>query len=188
VEPSFQSLKLSFSSSAQGLMPDDEARFMDFVQTYIAHGNGAISVSVPDGPGSNSTIHYFGDRLADMGIVPSRILVGTRSDGGNDGRVELGYVTYVAHADSCGDWSDSVSNTSSNLTTKNFGCSTQHNIAAMVADPRDLQAPKPLGPIDATRRAGMMDKYEKGEPTETQKHMVNQPDEQAAPGSDVGRQ
>ena len=184
VEPSYQSLKLPVSSAAVGLMPDDEARFMDFVQNYMAHGNGAISVSVPDGPGSQGMIHYFGNRLADMGIIPSRILVGTHDGGGS---VELGYVHYEARVDACGDWSDNVADTASNLNTKNFGCAVQHNIAAMVSDPRDLDQSRPLGTSDAMRRTDVLGKYEKGQVTQADKHKSDAQNEQSGAGSDMGK-
>jgi pilus assembly protein CpaD len=165
VTPSYETLKLSFSTREAGLMPDDEAHFTAFVQNYIAHGHGAISVSAPDVPGSQDTIHYFGDRIAEMGVEPSRILVGTHPAASGDTGVELGYVTYVAHADQCGDWTDDVSGTSSNLPTKNFGCATQHNFAAELADPRDLEEMRPLGPADATKRDAVIEKYQKGSAT-----------------------
>ncbi|HEV2561439.1 MAG TPA: CpaD family pilus assembly protein [Rhizomicrobium sp.] len=186
VEPAYQSLKLSFSARSPGLMPDDEARFMDFVENYQAHGNGAISVSVPNEPGAERTIRYFGARLSDMGVLPSRILVGTRDAGPNDGRVEIGFVGYVAHADDCGDWSDNVADTASNLTTRNYGCSVQHNIAAMVADPRDLQTPSAMGSSDAVRRNDVMGKYETGHITQADKNKLDKINEQSGAGSDVG--
>jgi pilus assembly protein CpaD len=165
VTPGYETLKLPFSTREAGLMPDDEAHFTAFVQNYIAHGHGAISVSVPDGAGSQKMIHYFGDRIAEMGVEPSRILVGTRPAPSGDSGVELGYVTYTAHTDRCGDWSDDVAGTSSNLPTKNFGCATQHNFAAELADPRDLEKMRPMGPVDATRRDAVVEKYEKGSAT-----------------------
>ena len=45
----------------------------------------------------------------------------------------------------------------------------QQNIAAMVADPRDLVSPKPLDPNDAQRRLTVLEKYRKGETTVTNK-------------------
>ncbi len=165
VTPGYESLKVSFSAGEAGLMPDDEAHFVAFVQHYIAHGHGAISVSAPDGPGAQTVIHYFGDRIADMGVEPSRILVGTHPAANGDGSVELGYVTYVAHSDPCGDWTDDVAGTSSNLPTKNFGCATQHNLAAEVADPHDLEQMRPMGPADAARRDTVIQKYEAGSAT-----------------------
>src|ERR1700733_1907993 len=47
VEPSYHKLRLPFSVSESGLMPDDAQRFSDFVEGYVYHGNGAISISVP---------------------------------------------------------------------------------------------------------------------------------------------
>ena len=52
-----------------------------------------------------------------------------------------------------------------NLTPKNFGCSVQHNIAAMVADPRDLLGPRRLDPADANRAGTVIDAYEQGKIT-----------------------
>jgi pilus assembly protein CpaD len=173
VEPAYQSLKVSFSVNSAGLMPDDEARFMDFVQAYQAHGNGAISVSVPNEPGAERAIHYFGARLSDMGVLPSRILVGTRDRAPNDDRVEIGFVSYVAHTDACGDWSDNVADTAANVNTKNFGCAVQQNIAAMVADPRDLQTPSGMDKSDAVRRNDVMGKYETGHVTQATRSTNN---------------
>jgi len=181
VTPGHESLKVAFSATQAGLMPDDEAHFMDFVQNYLAHGHGSISVSVPDNASSDTVIHYFGDRLSEMGVAPGHILVGTHPvTASGDDRVELGYVTYVAHADDCGDWTEDVSGTSSNLPPKNFGCSVQHNIAAMVADPRDLETPRGLGPSDASRRTDVLGKYEKGQVTSAEKRKGDLQNEQSA--------
>lgn len=170
VAPSYQSIKVSFAADNQGLLPEDSAKLDAFVTEYMTRGNGSISVSVPAGPGAATSIHYFGERLASMGVARSNILVGTHDVAANkDGRVEIGYMGYIAHTDPCGDWSQDASDASSNLPMPDFGCSVQHNIAAMVADPRDLVSERPLGTADATRRSVMMGKYEKGEPTAASK-------------------
>lgn len=165
VAPTYRSLKLSFATPAAGLIPQDETRFDGFVGSYLARGNGAISISVPKGPGASEAIRYFGERLAKMGVPRSSILVGTRTLVDGDPRVELGYIGYQATTDRCGDWSANLANTASNLPAPNFGCANQHNLAAMVADPRDLVAPRSMSPSDATRRSTVMDNYEKGTPT-----------------------
>jgi pilus assembly protein CpaD len=51
----------------------------------------------------------------------------------------------------------------------NFGCATQHNLAAMVADPRDLVAPRRVDAADAQRRMTVLDKYRKGQTTPAEK-------------------
>lgn len=169
VAPTFKDLKLSFATPAAGLTPEDDARFTQFVQRYLAFGNGSISISAPKRPDSSAAIRYFGERLAGMGVPRDHILVGTRDLVDGDARIELGFITYDARTAPCGDWSHNAADTSSNMTMPNFGCATQHNLAAMVADPRDLVAPRALGPADATRRAVVMQNYEKGAPTASQK-------------------
>ena len=89
------------------------------------------------------------------------------ADTGDD--VRLSYIRYQAHAEACGDWSVNLGSTSANQRSPNFRCATQHNLAAMVADPRDLVSPKPLDPNDAQRRLTVLEKYRKGETTVTAK-------------------
>ena len=162
VEPSYQSIKVGYSGD---LSPDDAGRFTAFVQDYLTRGNGAITVSAPTGPGSTAAITYFGEQLTALGVPRARILVGTHDAVGADERIEIGFVSYMAHTDSCGDWSQDVAATETNLPTINFGCSVQHNIAAMVADPRDLVAPRPMGDADTKRRETVMTQYQAGQPT-----------------------
>ncbi len=162
VEPSYQSIKVAYTGD---LSPDDAGRFTAFVQDYLTRGNGAITVSVPTGAGSTAAITYFGEQLAALGVPRARILVGTHDAVGADERIEVGFVSYMAHTDSCGDWSQDVAATETNLPTINFGCSVQHNIAAMIADPRDLVAPRPMGDADTKRRETVMTQYQAGQPT-----------------------
>ena len=65
----------------------------------------------------------------------------------------------------CGDWSRNAGDTASNLPMPNFGCASQHNLAAMVTDPRDLVSPRAMGPSDAARREIVMQAYQAGKPT-----------------------
>lgn len=169
VSPGFSTLQLSFATPAAGLMPEDEARFDRFVGSYLASGNGAISISVPRGPGAIAAIGYFGERLAKMGVARSRILVTRRDLDDGDPRVTLRFVTYRAKTDPCGDWSKDAAVTFSNLPMPNLGCATQHNLAAMVSDPRDLVDPRPMGPSDAMRRATVMQNYQAGKVTAAEK-------------------
>ncbi len=103
VEPSYATIKVPAS---RNLSPDDAAHFTAFVADYLAHGNGAISISAPSGPGASDAIAYFGEQLAALGVPRSRILVGTRDAADGDTRIEIGFVTYVAHTDACGNWSE----------------------------------------------------------------------------------
>lgn len=187
VEPSYEAIKVSFSGAGSSLMPDDDARLGDFVQDYLSHGNGSISVSVPEGPGSADSIRYFGERLASMGVQRSAILVGTHDAANGDMRVEIGYMGYVAHTDPCGDWTQNLDDTGNNLPAPDFGCSVQNNIAAMVADPRDLMGPRGMSQADAVRRNTVVTNYEKGEITSTNKRKSDLGNEQSGGSSAVGQ-
>lgn len=180
VEPDYTSIKLAFSARDAGLMPEDSSKLDAFVEQYLEHGSGAISISAPAGEEGNIAIRYFGDRLSAMGVPSTRILVGQRND--VDQRVEIGYVAYTAKTDQCGNWESDATDTFANQTRPDFGCSVQHNIAAMVSDPRDLLGPRPMDVSDATRRATVMGNYEKGQPTPA----VKGPDQSGAV-ADVGK-
>jgi pilus assembly protein CpaD len=184
VEPAYHTLKLPYSQSDAGLMPEDAAHFSVFVAEFLSSGNGAISITAPQGPSANAAIGYFGERLAQFGVPRERILVGTRAQA-DDGRVELGYVAYKAHVEACGDWSTDWADGADNKPPPNFGCAVQHNIAAMVADPRDLVEPRAMDASDASRRNTVMGHYEKGEVTQADKHTADKPVEQSGTSSEI---
>jgi pilus assembly protein CpaD len=169
VEPRYTAIKLPFSATAAGLLPEDAARLDEFVANYLERGSGSLSISAPAGGDASAAIDYFAERLAALGVASSRIMVGTHEAAGGDTSVEIGYVGYVAHTDSCGDWSKDLANTSANQSSPNFGCATQHNIAAMVSDPRDLVQPQPMTESDAMRRGTVLGNYEKGKVTAADK-------------------
>ena len=179
VEPHFTSIKLSFSVPEAGLLPDDSARLDSFVAGYLSRGSGSISISAPAGRDANATLEYFGARLFSMGVPRSRILVGTHDRGS---QVEIGFIAYAAHADACGDWNEDLASTAGNRTAHNFGCATQQNIAAQIADPRDLVEMRGSDAADAARRAVVLDNYEKGKVTAADKTR-----DQSAAVSDVNK-
>jgi pilus assembly protein CpaD len=186
VEPSYRDLKVQYAGGAEGINAADAAKFDAFVADYRVHGNGSLGISVPSGAGSRAAISFFGERAALSGISRDKILVTTREAGNSDPRVDVSYIAYTAHTQACGDWSDDESFTMENHTSKNFGCAVQQNIAAMVADPRDLLGPGAMGPVSTNRRAAVMDHYEKGEVTQAAKHSSDAGSEQSAAASDVG--
>jgi len=67
-----------------------------------------------------------------------------------------------AHVNDCRSWPQDMTQTAQNTPYANLGCSTQNNIAAMVADPRDLIRPRPTAPADAMRRSKVFDNYRAG--------------------------
>ena len=169
VAPHYEAIRVTFSDPVAGLSPEDRSQLSIFVDEYLSRGDGQISISAPRGPNSSAAIAYLGDGLVHMGVPRSRILVGTHDAPNGDTRVEVGYIAYAAHTDACGNWSEDASETWQNTPMPDFGCSNQHNLAAMVSDPLDLAAPRGMGPSDATRREAVVDTYEKAQTTASAK-------------------
>jgi pilus assembly protein CpaD len=186
VEPSYRNLKVQYSGGAGGMTGDDAVKFDAFLTDYRTHGNGSLGIDVPNGTDSREAITFFAERAAASGISRDKILVSTHDVANGDARVDVSYIAYKATADSCSDWSEDLSFTMENQTSKNFGCAVQHNVAAMVADPRDLLGPREAGSVDTARRQTVIDLYEKGQPSAAIKRTPDLPGEQSAPGSGVG--
>jgi pilus assembly protein CpaD len=103
-------------------------------------------------------VTMLGDRINELGISRDRILVATSSSA----QVEVNYISYQARSGACGDWSEDLFYTAENRTAQNLGCANQHNLAAMVADPRDLLGPRAMDGADAVRRQTIIGNYETG--------------------------
>jgi len=186
VEPSYRDLKVQFAGGEDGMRADDAIKFDAFLADYRTHGNGSLVISVPNGAAAHEAITYFAERAAATGISRDKILVSTRDVANGDMRVDVSYIAYKASADSCGDWSEDLAFTAENQTSQNFGCAVQRNIAAMVADPRDLLGPREAGSLDTARRQTVIDLYEQGKPSAAIKRTPDMASEQSAPGSGIG--
>jgi pilus assembly protein CpaD len=167
VEPHMEALRVALDPARGGVTPQGNADLERFARNYLENGSGAISISgsrrTPGAPGA------VADRLAALGVPRDRIMLGNADALDARDEVRVSYIRYQALAAPCGDWSANLGYTASNKPSPNFGCATQHNLAVMVADPRDLVSPKPLDPNDAQRGLTVLDKYRKGETTISQK-------------------
>ena len=95
--------------------------------------------------------------------VPATRLVETSylaESNGDAAPIRLSYHAITAKTAPCGNWpTDLVTNTSQNRNYENFGCASQSNLAAQIANPSDLIAPRNMSPIDATRRGQVIKDY-----------------------------
>ncbi|MEQ8736971.1 MAG: CpaD family pilus assembly lipoprotein, partial [Hoeflea sp.] len=70
------------------------------------------------------------------------------------------YLAISASTGQCGRWPDDLAaDTSENKHWANFGCAYQNNLAAQIANPGDLIAPRGMSPIDAERRSQVIQTY-----------------------------
>ena len=163
VEPQMMALRLPADPPNGNPDLNSGGQLERFAQDYLEHGSGSIAVSAPRRFPNAPAL--YAARLEAMGIPRARILVGNDDEPGAVDDVRITYIRYRAQSPECGDWSADLDFTLTNRAPPNLGCATQHNIAAMVSDPRDLLAPDNSGKADAQRRLSVLDKYRKGEPT-----------------------
>ncbi|MDO9417858.1 CpaD family pilus assembly protein [Pararhizobium sp.] len=137
-----------------------------FATEYNHSSSGVVQIIVPQGSinaaAAASAAREIRALLVDKGIPSKRILRASYSAGeaGDAAPVRLSFVAISAKTEQCGQWpEDMVSNTMENKNYYNFGCATQSNLAAQIANPMDLVAPRDMSPIDAERRATVIGDY-----------------------------
>jgi pilus assembly protein CpaD len=86
--------------------------------------------------------------------------------------IRLSYPTLVAQAGPCGIWPYDLGPTTDrehneNVEYFNLGCATQRNLAAMASNKSDLIQPRGEVPPYTGRRTTVLDKYHRGETTQT---------------------
>jgi pilus assembly protein CpaD len=167
VEPHMEALRLAYDGQRGTLDAESDAELARFARDYLENGSGAIAIS----PSRRfpASAGYITDRLVQIGVPRNRIMIGSDAGANAADDVRVSYIGYQAHAQACGDWSVNLDSTASNKVSPNLGCATQHNLAAMVADPRDLVSPKAMGADDTKRRLTVLEKYRKGEVTAAKK-------------------
>ena len=153
-----------------GLSPAQEAALADLAERWRDAGEGPIVVHAGSGRAAH-TGHAAAHALQAAG-VPAGFVQVAQMDAPHDAPpapVRVGYSRLVAVGPQCANaWSD-LTRTAGNEPHAGFGCAVTANMAAQTANPRDLVSPRPSYPADAVRRATVMDKYRKGEPTGTER-------------------
>lgn len=164
-------LNLHVASGSEGLTPSQRGRVMDFIDRNRAAdaGNSRFVISAPAGSANEgAAMDAASDARRLMlagGYSESSISTEAYHAAGREAPLRISYMRYVADAPDCGqDWSENLARAYQNTPYPNFGCSSQHNLAVMVANPADLLGPRTMTPRDANRRDDMYSKYVKGQP------------------------
>ena len=171
VEQSSERIALHVAPGDSALRQEDAMELELFARSYIRAGHGPIVVSVPDSGDNAQAAAYLAQnarlRLVEVG-VPYETIAGATYDasGAADAPVVLSFARYVATAPECAPlWEQDLAHPDSNQPWESFGCSTNANLAAMIADPADLLGPRAEAPRDSGRRAVVFDRYRQGQPT-----------------------
>ena len=79
---------------------------------------------------------------------------------GDAAPIRLSFMAITAMTDECGKWPEDIANnTIENKNYHNFGCASQNNLAAQIANPMDHVTPRAMSPIDAEQRSNVIKTY-----------------------------
>lgn len=136
-----------------------------FGQSYKNNSSGVIQIAVPSGSvnahAARAVVPQVRKQLSFEGVEQRRIIVTSyQAEPGVSAPIKMSFVALTAMTDQCGQWpEDLMENSFANKNWYNFGCANQNNLAAQVANPKDLFDPRASTPIDAQRRANAIDTY-----------------------------
>ena len=188
-----RTLKIFVGSARNGLTPEQRARVFDYAQTWQNEGTGRFVIDQPTGArnagAAAAALREIRSILAATGVPSGAVRVQSHriADRNLLAVITINYPHTVAQAGPCGQWPDDLGATADpkhleNVQYWNFGCATQRNLAAQVANPSDLVQPRDEGPVYAPRRSTVLDKYRKGESPAT-----TDPNSDKGKISDVGK-
>lgn len=161
-----KAIDIPIAAGDQGLTRGQSEVIAGFASNYLSSSKGIIRIVTPQGSiNSGAAAAAAGDirrLLVRMGVPKNRILhTGYEARGyGSAAPVRLSYVAITAQVGPCGEWpADLTLNTVENKNYHNFGCASQRNLAAQMANPNDLLGPRRMTPADAEQRGQAIERY-----------------------------
>jgi pilus assembly protein CpaD len=164
-------LDIPVGMKAGGLSPQIARAIHGFVADYRRSGTGAITIQVPSASANETAAANAAQAARGIvlraGVPPSHLRIAPYhfGDFGGVAPLRLSFLKIKAVAPQCGLWPEDATADADNRNYFNFGCANQANTAAMLADPGDIVAPRPMDPPSGARRARVIEQYSRGEET-----------------------
>lgn len=151
-------LDIELPPAGLGLARNQRVDAYRFVKRYIAESTELLAVAAP--AGSRRAIDDLRAVMAEAGLNPTVVAFGPAP---RSARVlRLTYVRPVAVGPPCPLWYRDAGREPERVAYPLFGCATQRNLAAMVANPRDLMGAQPELPAFSERRDRVWSSYVRG--------------------------
>lgn len=175
-----------------GLTAMQRAEVLAFAQSWKREATGGVTIKRPVGGAiersARDTLKEVLSILVQAGVPNHGIGIQPyHAKGDRPATLRLNYPRMTADAGPCGLWPDDLGPSYQpkhfeNRQYWNFGCASQRNLAAMVANPADLVQPRAETPAYTAKRTFGTDKWRKGQSPAT-----NYPDAQKGAISEVGK-
>jgi pilus assembly protein CpaD len=156
----------------EGLSPNQQSALVGFVSGWKDNGDGDVLVKTPTNGGDPGQARLTADStlsfLQHLGVPAEHLrLIGYDAQHAPHPPVIASFAKYEAVVAPCGHNWGNLTSTRDNRPQANFGCAETANLAAMIANPRDLVAPTAVDPSDNSRRQVVISKYRQGSVTST---------------------
>jgi len=165
--------QVALAVHAEGLSQAQRSALSDFAARWRVAGGGAVTVTAPVDAANpdvaRSMAYAVQSHLEVLGVPSDHIRLASYQSGDPKAPVLASFNKAVAVGPDCSGGWDNLTSTMSNEPYHHFGCALTANLAAQVADPRDLVTPPDLAPGDNSRRQVILAKYREGKATASEK-------------------
>lgn len=195
VQEADRSIDVFVGTGRGGLTASQRTDVAAYAQGWLQEGTGPLAidvpVSTPNARAASQSIRDIQEIISSVGLPVRGVKFRpyTPANPKQFATIKLSYPKISADAGPCGLWPEDLGPSAkspiyqSNRPHWNHGCANQRNLASMIANPADLVQPRPESPANAARRATVLGKYTRGEPTPA----AQSPDQERAKLSDVGK-
>ena len=165
VEPGLDRIALAVHE--EGLSSSQHAALNELAGRYMASGVGRLRIEGPTGddPAAARQTWAVRSALQSAGLPADRIVVASYTAPDPRAPVLAGFETIQAAIPDCAAAGGSMDGRFSNENSRGLGCAINANLAAQIADPRDILGHRPTSPADSGRAAVVFDNYRRGELT-----------------------
>ncbi len=174
VEPGLDRIALAVHD--QGLSSNQHAALRGLAARYGASGAGHVRIESPagDDPVAVQQAYAVRTALQAAGIPEDRIQMAAYAAPDPRAPVLAGFETIRTSIPDCAAEARNMGTRYSNQSSGGFGCAITANMAAQIADPRDILGARPMTPADSGRAAVVFDNYRRGQVSSTpQEPLVN---------------
>lgn len=179
INEGIRSVQMFIGTGRSGLTPEQRALAGGFASQWKRYGSGPLTIELPANSAneiaSSNTVRELRSVLASSGVPARAIQIKAyqSEQPSNLAPIRLVFPAVRAQvASRCHAGQEDLGpnpsfNSAQNYSMRNFGCATQHNLAAQVANPEDLVQPRNEAQAYAARRRYVLEKYRQGQDPST---------------------
>ncbi len=167
VEPGLDRIALAVHD--HGLSSNQHLALRDLAARYGASGAGHVRIEAPAGDDPAAVGQAWAVRafLQASGVPEGRIQMAAYAAPDPRAPVLAGFETLRASIPDCSAETRNMGARTSNQSSGGFGCAITANMAAQIADPRDILGARAMTPADSGRAAVVFDRYRRGQTSST---------------------